>query len=157
MGRRVNELDLDHAFWRLVSTDQAFRTWLISRTKFHGRSIDLVADEKWHQRWYRDPDTGKDSETDILLILLDRDTHDRYALHIENKPDHRKWEPGQASNYRKRDLDRMSKWRYVDFQTMLIAPTSFISRFPLETSAFELAISYEEIAAFAPGFGTPGG
>ena len=87
MAGKVGELALDHVFWNLVSSNPAFEQWLLARTKFGGRSLKLVRDEKWHQRWYRDPETGRDSETDILLIFADPANGARYALHIENKPD----------------------------------------------------------------------
>ena len=74
------------------------------------RGLDLVMNEKWHQRWYKDPVTGKDSETDILLMFRDRSNNHRYAIHIENKPDRRRWQKDQAENYRKRALNRMSAW-----------------------------------------------
>ena len=102
----------------------------------------LVRDEKWHQRWYRDPETGKDSETDILLMFADNVSGERYALHIENKPDHGKWMPDQAANYRRRAVNRMSKWRYVDFQTMIMAPQTFIDRYADDVAEFDVILSY---------------
>jgi hypothetical protein len=154
MAGRVNELDLDQHFWRAISTDRSFHDWFIARTKFFGRDLELVTDEKWHQRWYRDPETKKDSETDILLIFRDRTDHLRYAVHIENKPDHRNWTEGQAEKYRKRAFNRMSPWRYVDFQTALIAPVSFIARWPVEAGHFDVIVSHEDISAFVPAFAT---
>jgi hypothetical protein len=151
MAGAINELELDHHFWRAVSTDRLFRNWFLARTKFSGRDLELVTDEKWHQRWYRDPETKKDSETDILLIFRDRDL--RYAIHIENKPDHGTWTAGQAEKYRKRALNRMSPWRYVDFQTALIAPLSFIARWPIEAGHFEFIVSHEDVSAFVLAFG----
>jgi hypothetical protein len=112
----------------------------------------LVTEEKWHQRWYRDPETKKDSETDILLIFVDSSTGDRYALRIENKPAHRGWEPDQAANYLKRAVNRMKAWRYIDFQTVLLAPAAFVQQHPTEASHFHLTISYEEVGAFVPEF-----
>ena len=152
---RHNELDLDHRFWAAMSKDPAFFSWFIAKTKFAGRAVDLVRDEKWHQRWYRDPVTGKDSETDILLMLRDATTGDRVAVHIENKPDHRGWETDQAINYRRRAIDRMTRWRYVDSQIVLIAPMSFVARWPEQASQFDLVVLYEEISAFVPEFGAP--
>lgn len=92
----MEEVALDRCFWREVSTSASFRNWLLGKTKFAGRTLELVSNEyneKWHQRWYKDPETKKDSETDILLIFRDTANAERYALHIENKPAHRAWEP----------------------------------------------------------------
>jgi hypothetical protein len=146
----VDELALDRCFWRTVSRSESFRKWLLSKTKFSHLALELVTDEKWHQRWYRDPITKRDSETDILLIFFDVNSGKRYALHIENKPDHRKWEPLQSSNYRKRAIDRMRIWRYVDFQVVLLAPVSFISRYPTDACQFDIWISYEDVGVFIP-------
>ena len=148
----MDELSLDHCFWRGLSGSAAFRNWLVSRTKFRDLPLSLVTDEKWHQRWYRDSDTKKDSETDILLLFVNDHTGDRYALHIENKPDHRKWEPDQVENYSKRAVNRMTSWRYIDFQTVLLAPFSFVQRHPCEASQFQLTLTYEEVGAFVPEF-----
>lgn len=149
----TSELELDHLFWNAISTNLEFQSWFLQRTKFAEQTIQLVTNEKWHQRWYRDPDTNKDSETDILLIFRDSMGDDRYAIHVENKPPNRMWEPQQPENYRKRAEDRKSKWRYVDYQTALIAPLSFLNRWPREVEQFDIAISYEEIANFVPEFG----
>jgi hypothetical protein len=48
--------------------------------------------------------------------------------------------------------DRMSKWRYVDYQIALIAPLSIIKRSPREVEHFDIAISYEDIGNFVPEF-----
>jgi hypothetical protein len=149
-----DELQLDHHFWNGVSRNQEFCSWLLTQTKFSGLSLHLVTDEKWHQRWYRDPITKKDSETDILLIFAELVSGDRYALHIENKPDHRRWEPSQAESYRRRALNRMEKWRYADFQTVLLAPLSFIMRSTMEAAHFDVILSYEDVSRFVPAFTT---
>jgi hypothetical protein len=152
----VDELSLDRLFWGAISSDPSFQVWFLGRTKFVGRDLDLVTNELWHQRWYKDPETATESETDILLLFLDRTNKDRYALHIENKPGHGVWRKGQAEQYRKRALNRMSRWRYVDFQTVLIAPSSFIARSPVEVGHFDVTVSYEEIGTFVPAFNVHG-
>jgi hypothetical protein len=151
----MDELTLDHCFWREVSGSGPFRDWLLSKTKFANYNLELVTDEKWHQRWYKDPVTKRDSETDILLMFIDVTRTNRYALHIENKPHHGKWEPDQAKNYRTRASDRMKEWRYCDFQTVLLAPVSFVARHPGDAAYFDLVISYEEVGAFIPEFTGP--
>jgi len=148
----TNELELDNLFWKAISTNQAFQSWFLQRTKFAPQTLDLVTDEKWHQRWYRDPITKKDSETDILLIFKDSKTSNRYAIHIENKPSHRIWEPLQPENYPKRADDRKDKWQYVDYQLVLIAPLAFLKKSSHEIKYFDIAISYEDIGDFIPEF-----
>jgi hypothetical protein len=149
----ISELELDRLFWNKISTNLEFQSWFLQQTKFAARAFDLVLDEKWHQRWYRDPITGEESETDILLLFKDRDNSDRCAIHIENKPLHGKWRPRQPENYPKRAANRTVKLRYVEFQTALIAPLLFIKRWPREAGLFDIRISYEDIAKFVPQFG----
>lgn len=148
----TNELELDKLFWKAISTNQAFQSWFLKQTKFAQQDLELVIDEKWHQRWYRDPLTKKDSETDILLIFKDSGTDHRYAVHIENKPSHGMWELLQPENYRKRAEDRKSKWQYIEYQLALIAPLEFLKRSVGEIKHFDIAISYEGIGAFIPEF-----
>ena len=148
----MDELSLDRCFWREISSSRLFQTWLIGRTKFAGRNLDLVTDEIWHQKWYRDTELQKDSETDIFLIFRDFLNSQRYALHIENKTAHRKWEPNQAKNYRTRAINRMKAWRYVDFQLILLAPLAFVERYPVEAACFDLVLSYEDVGDFVPEF-----
>jgi hypothetical protein len=147
------ELELDHFFWKAISANVAFQAWFLAQTKFANRALELVVDEKWHQKWYRDPVTGKDSETDILLIFKDQSTGERFAVHIENKPPWGLWEPHQPENYRKRAANRMGNWRYVDFQVVLIAPISLIAESASELDHFDIAVSYEVLSAFVPEFG----
>ena len=89
---------------------------------------------------------------DILLMFRDASNCERYALHIENKTAHRKWEPNQAENYRKRATNRMKAWRYVDFQTILLAPSAFVCRHPAEATSFDVVLLYEDVGAFVPEF-----
>jgi hypothetical protein len=91
---------------------------------------------------------------DILLMFRDASNCERYALHIENKTAHRKWEPNQAENYRKRATNRMKAWRYVDFQTILLAPSAFVCRHPAEATSFDVVLLYEDVGAFVPEFAT---
>jgi hypothetical protein len=82
----------------------------------------------------------------------DQSTGKRFAIHIENKPPFGLWEPQQPENYCKRAANRMSNWRYVDFQVVLIAPVSFIARSISELDHFDIAVSYEALSEFVPEF-----
>ncbi len=152
MPIKATELELDREFWSALVASPAFCEWLLQRTKFWPRELELVTNEKWHQRWYRDPESGKDSETDILLMWSDPQLGDRVAIHIENKPAHRKWEPAQVENYLRRAENRKAAWRYADFQIVLLAPIEFILRHTDEAAGFDFVLTYEEISAFAPAF-----
>ena len=101
------ELELDHLFWNAINKDSGFRDWFLKRTKFAG-PLELKLDELWHQRWYKDPDTKKDSEADITLIFRDSESGHLVSIHIENKTLQRAWEKNQAESYRKRAVNRMT-------------------------------------------------
>jgi hypothetical protein len=62
------ESELDHYFWKAIITNVAFQSWFLDQTKFANQALELVGDEDWHQQWYRDPVTGKDSETESAGI-----------------------------------------------------------------------------------------
>jgi hypothetical protein len=66
------ELELDECFWRAITTNQTFQRWFLQKTKFASFDLDLIKDENWHHAWYKEPTTGIESETDILLIFRDR-------------------------------------------------------------------------------------
>jgi hypothetical protein len=149
----ATELQLDHLFWKAISSNLDFQSWFLKRTKFSAHALKLVTDETWHQRWFKDPDTKKDSETDTTLIFEDSTNADRYAIHVENKPPHGKFESRQPENYRIRAMNRMLKWKHIDFQTALIAPLLFFAKWPSEVEHFDIRIAYEDISEFVPEFG----
>jgi hypothetical protein len=153
MTVNADELALDHIFWVGISSNDEFRRAFLARTKFRSRNVELIHEEKWHQRWYKDPESGRESETDITLFLRDVDSDERFAVHIENKPAHRKWEPDQAASYRKRALNRQGKWKHSDHQVALIAPAPFIAEcYDKEAAFFDLAVPYECIGRYLPEF-----
>ena len=146
------ELELDHLFWNAITTNSAFFAWVIGRPKFAHRRLSLDTEELWHQRWYRDPETHEESETDITLFLSDEDTQEAFAIHIENKTSHRLWEKNQARNYRKRAANRMSIWKHADFQVALLAPQQHIVSHPAEAACFDFEMAYEAVGTFVPEF-----
>lgn len=154
MTLRHNELDLDHHFFNAVRDNLAFRHWFLGHSKFAGQTMELVTSEKWHQRWYTNPDTGVQSESDIVLFF-ERPNGERLAIHIENKPAHGKWQIDQPLHYRPRAENRMKRWRHVDWEVGLIAPSSFLMRCADDVAHFDFAVSYEDIEKFVPQFGWP--
>ncbi len=146
------ELQLDELFWKEISTSPTFQAWFLGRTKFADKPLKLTTDELWHQRWYKDPATGAESETDITLIFKNFELKELYSVHIENKPSHRTWEKDQAENYRKRAANRMIKWKHAGCQVALMAPREFIEKHPNEAHHFDFTISYEEVGVYVPEF-----
>lgn len=149
---KTDELSLDRCFKHYLDSNIAFQNWIISQTKFKDRQLELVIEKIWHQRWYRDPITKKDSETDIFLVFRDRVCGSRVALHIENKLANSVWQPYQAENYKIRAEARKSSYNYIDFQTVLMAPEYFINAWPAEVSHFDVTITHEALSEFIPEF-----
>jgi hypothetical protein len=149
---KIDELSLDHRFKQYLDSNVAFQNWIISKTRFKNRRIELVIEKIWHQRWYRDPVTKKDSETDIFLVFKDKDCGSRIALHIENKLANSVWQAYQAENYKIRAEARKSSYNYVDFQTVLMAPKDFISAWPAQVAHFDVVITHEALSEFIPEF-----
>jgi hypothetical protein len=127
---------------------------LLSQTKFASvaRSAELLVDEQrersakawWRHWWCAVKETGRQSETDILLVF--RAATDRFALHIENKFSARLTQY-QASDYAPRARQMMgNKWApYSDFETIIIAPEKYLSNSEDECNKFDRMISYEKI------------
>jgi hypothetical protein len=105
--------------------------------------LDLA--EPWQFRWYRSPETGLDSETDIFLRFETANGR-AFALHIENKTQTGTFRKGQPESYRTRANDQKERWRYDEFCIVLIAPSAFRERFADECNKFDTVISYEELA-----------
>lgn len=150
---KLDELALDNCFWNAISTDRPFFDWFTGQSKFSGLSLDLDRTQKWHQLWAIPPGTTGGCETDITLFLIETRLSHRYAIHIENKPAHGKWQPNQVKNYEVRAAYRMAKWGHEGYQTALIAPQSFLDAHMDDAARFGFVVSYEQIAKFVPEFG----
>ncbi len=146
------ELELDKYFWEAFSTNEQFQKALLDHTKFKGFVLTVKTDELWHQRWYRNPETKKDSETDITLFLEDVARQKLYSIHIENKPPHRAWEERQAESYRPRSEYLAKKWKHEDCTVGLIATANYLSSHVREVNYFEFTMTYEEIGLYVPQF-----
>jgi hypothetical protein len=146
------ELELDYIFWNAIKTDVTFSAWFLGKTKFAGRSLELKTDELWHQRWYRDPDSKEESETDILLIFRDTESGEVVSIHLENKRLKRAWGKNQAESYRRRAANWMVKWKHADSEVALMAPLSHIANHPIEAGHFDFVITYEEVGMYVSEF-----
>jgi hypothetical protein len=152
---RVTEKELDRLFAAKFGACPDSRRWFLERTKFSGRQCRVLLLRADHP-WYQSKKTGVQSETDILIVLEDGATQERFALHIENKLANGRYTPNQPQLY----LERAEDWRddprygsYDEYETVLIAPHVF-HRGNIERSApFHRFVAHEEIAAFIPEFG----
>lgn len=143
-----------------------FRLWLLSKTKFSSEASDckLLHEEQmsirprrrwWRHWWCHVPELKKDRETDIFMVFEVASSQRRFALHIENKKDNYKFNDGQAFAYAPRAQHMLNDPRFLshcDFQTILLAPTSFQARYEADAALFDIFISYEEAARFLPSF-----
>ena len=79
----------------------------------------------------------------------------RFALHVENKRDNYKFNPGQAAAYAPRARHMLNRAEYLshsDFQTVLLAPVSLRDRHAAESALFDIFVSYEEVERFLPAY-----
>jgi hypothetical protein len=112
-------------------------------------NAELVIDEKWHQRWYRERMTKKDSEMDTLLIFKESGNADFTAIHVGNKPaapPDRMWEPLEADNSRAGGgtKDQVALRRFSDGSN---PPLSILATSPREAGHFDIVVAYENIRA----------
>lgn len=150
----VSEKELDRLFAAAFGSRPEFRQWFLDRTKFSGRECHVVLLRADHP-WYQSKKTGVQSETDILIVLEDVETQERFALHVENKLAKGSYTANQPALY----LERAEDWRhdpkygsYVDYETVLIAPHAFRLKNLEQSTPFHRFVAHEEIAGFIPEF-----
>lgn len=160
----ISEADLDLAFASAIESDPGFLVWILSTGRFarYANEARILIEEQrsarksaayWWKHWWCRLPNGTEGETDVFLILQAGAL--RFALHVENKPPSGSITLDQAQRYRQRAAYMAHKPRwldYVDFETLLIAPRSFLDRNTAAVAYFDRAIDYESIAPFAPLF-----
>jgi hypothetical protein len=144
----------EKAFAKKVRQSPEFVNWLLSKTKFKGVDAEptLIRSDN---PWYQSLKTGRQSETDILIVFERRDRTQRFALHIENKQAKETFRPDQPELYHERasDWTNMPKWgSYQDYEVILIAPHMFYARHKEKADIFHRYVPHEEIAKFIPEF-----
>ncbi|HAN99973.1 MAG TPA: hypothetical protein DCQ98_22225 [Planctomycetaceae bacterium] len=152
------EQDFDRLLENALRDSPVFLAWLVDQTKFAGQGAVYDASRSDHP-WSlvdletMDPATGetrivrRGSETDVLLLLRYPDGR-RVALHIENKLEGGRFTPDQPAMYRARAAQWLGDPKYgsyVDFQTILIAPQSFLERHASGAAEFDVRIRTEEL------------
>lgn len=163
----LNEDSLCRAFAERTRNSAEFRSWVLGQTKFGAQPDSILLYEEqvrsrpsvhpdnwWRHWWCKIPSSGKEGETDIFLVFEALQTKSRFALHIENKKDV-EFLDGQPEGYEARARFKMGdpKWlNYVDFETILIAPSAYREARRPSCGIFDRFISYENIAAFIPEF-----
>lgn len=164
----ISELELDRAFADKVAAYPDFLRWVLRQTQFHELADNLLLlhkeqaeakprkkPENWWRHWWCRLEDGSESETDIFLVLKISNSEERVALHIEDKPPHGKFTPGQSMNYKRRAKFMANKEQYMNyskFTTMLLAPKTFIEENTDEAKHFDSLLSYEAVSTFIPLF-----
>jgi hypothetical protein len=165
----LSEEALCLAFAEKVKESPQFRLWLLNKTKFatHGPKVRVLHEEQmslrprkywWKHWWCKFPGQKKaGDEIDIFIVFEISQSKRRFALHIENKRHNGKFEDGQPEGYRLRAqhmANREDYLAYDDFETILISPAAFRSKYKIACDLFDSRVSYEELAQFIPEFGT---
>lgn len=161
----TTEKELDRALAQELECNPGFLEWLISQTKFAdcgARFVSCRANHPWGSHPFPgvDPDTGENtttkrqSETDVLLVVSDRDGR-LIGLHIENKIGMGRFTDLQPEMYAHRAAHWLGNPRYgayVDFDTILLAPEAFRQRNALQAGVFGCFISHESVGQHIPLF-----
>lgn len=164
MGLSEDQLCL--AFAERAKVSDEFVSWILSHTKFHkyaGSAILLHEEQMnirprkfwWRHWWCHIPELKKDRETDIFMVFEIANNQKRFALHIENKKSNGRFLEGQAEAYRVRAQHMANQAEYLNyeaFETILIAPRSFITKYGASCGFFDSIIPYEDVARFVPEF-----
>lgn len=163
---RRTEKDLDQALEKALRDDDAsFLRWFVSKTKFKDAEPEYAwsrSDHPWCEVELNveNPETGdpemlkRQGETDVLVVFRTAGGR-RVALHVENKLASGRFTKHQPELY----AVRAEKWLgeekygcYTDWDTVLLAPLSFLKKHSKEAQKFGAAISHEEVAQYVPAF-----
>lgn len=164
--KRIQEVELDHAFAETLADSSEFQRWLLSAGRFVrcASSARLLVEEQakarkmakhWWKHWWCQLPDGSQNETDIFLVFEAESR--RFALHIEDKPPHGKLQLKQAVDYRRRAAFKANSpdWlNYSDFEVLLLAPETFVRQHVECSAQFDRSITYEEVGEFVPLFRT---
>jgi hypothetical protein len=163
----ATEKDLDRALENALKNDAEFLRWFVDRTRFKGVVPTFVwsrSDNPWCKVKLDLPnvETGesepilRDSETDVLFVFRS-ESGKRLALHIENKLASGRFTLHQPELYQARAklwMGRSKYGNYHEWDTVLLAPTSFLQRNAESARKFGATIPHEEISVFVPEFGS---
>lgn len=163
----ASEKELDKALHEALETNEAFRTWFVGNL-FHGESFDKLvlcrSDHPWTKFRVILPDTetgalngvDREGETDVLAVFQNS-SGKRLGVHIENKLATGSFTPYQPDLYAARAdhwIGNESYGCYDLWETMLLAPESFMVRNETEAKKFTSRMTHEQVSEFIPEFGT---
>lgn len=165
----MQEVELDHAFAETLGASEEFQKWILSTSRFarFAEGARLLMGEQqsarknarhWWKHWWSYMPDGSSSETDVFAVF-EHGEGNRFALHFENKPPHGILKMAQAAGYRRRAAFWANTARflnYADFETILLAPASFIAAHKDCASQFDRCLAYEEVRDWVPAFALTG-
>jgi hypothetical protein len=90
--------------------------------------------------------TDVEGESDLVVLLEDDLSHERFALLIEDKIS-APFQPDQELRYRNRGKSAVVSGEFAKFEVILCAPRFYFDNQP-KSELFDAFVSYEQIAAF---------
>jgi hypothetical protein len=164
MTKRSEKI-LDKALDKAFQTNPRFAEWFLAWTVYATRRACPIwsrSDHPWGSLSVvtNNPATGVDerkiveSETDVLVVFESADCN-RFALHIENKLANGQFRPSQPEYYKLRAqkwLNNPKYGNYSEFQTVLVAPQSFINKWRPDANKYDTHVTLEDIALYIPEF-----
>jgi hypothetical protein len=164
------EEQLSAAFADQMKQSPEFCSWVLQWTKFAELSSEMkLLHEKqfslrmrnfwWKDWWCKPPQLKKGRQMDVFAVFEITGIKRNVALLIENKRGSGRFtDEAQAEDYRavaehmKNDNYYMN---FVDYETLIIAPQSFLDLHPEKAKLFDSKIPYEEIAGQVLLFASP--
>ncbi|MEO5925946.1 MAG: hypothetical protein ABIR70_19155 [Bryobacteraceae bacterium] len=162
------EKELDKALETALKSNELFREWFISRTKFKGDNPEYLwsrSDSPWTTVQLALPSdkTGefeimkRQGETDVLFVFqFPAEPMRRCGLHIENKlasGRFTKYQPQLYAARAKQWANNPKYGNYNEWDTVLVAPQSFLDGHYTLAKPFGAFVSHEEIAHYITNFG----
>jgi hypothetical protein len=162
------EEQLSSAFADQMKHSPEFCSWVLGWTKFRELSSEmkLLHEEQlslrkrkfwWKDWWCIPPQINKGRQIDVFAVFEIVSIKRNVALLIENKRGSGSFtDDKQAQDYRavaEHMKDKNDYMNFVDYETLIIAPHSFLNLHPQEANHFDEKIPYEAIASQVPLFG----
>jgi hypothetical protein len=161
----LTEKALDRVLEAGLRDDDTFRNWFISKTKFQGQDTRYLwsrSDNPCCSMRLSLPNTQtgrpemvtRQGGTDVLFVFaFGTEPERRLALHIENKLASGRCTPFQPEVYdarARRWCRDPSNGNYEDWDTVVLAPLSFLRRYAETAQKFGTLVAHEDVAQYLP-------
>lgn len=164
-----SEKELDRSLHSALESREPFRAWFLGQLRFGQGYIKLVfcrSNHPWgkvclilpnEQSGALEP-VDREGETDVLAVF-ENSSGARLGVHIENKLGSGVFTPNQPEVCAARAEFWVGKEQYGAYhswETVLLAPNSFITRNAAAARKFITRIPHEHVATHLPEFGPSG-